>query len=138
MADTAASTYFYCFRAILSGRFLKCGFPMHEYGVALEIVERALASAGHRRITKVSVANGDLSGVNAESLAMYCDLVFREKQNAAAEITFVNVPARFKCACGVEYSPGKILDPCPSCGGFDRVVVAGNLCTLESIEVEDE
>ena len=111
---------------------------MHEYGVALEIAKAALASAGRRRIIKVSVANGDLSGVNAESLAMYCDLVFSEKQNAAVEIAFVKVPARFKCACGVEYSPGKILDPCLSCGGFDRVVVDGNLCTLESIEVEDE
>ena len=111
---------------------------MHGYGVALEIAEIALKNSGGRNIIKINIGNGDLSGVNSESLAMYCDLVFREKQNAAAEITFVNVPARFKCACGVEYSPGKILDPCPSCGGFDRVVVAGNLCTLESIEVEDE
>jgi len=111
---------------------------MHEYGVALEIAEAALAGAGGRRIVKVSIANGDLSGVNAESLAMYCDLAFREKQNAAVEVAFVKFPARFKCTCSVEYSPVKILDPCPSCGGFDRVVVDGNQCTLESIEVEDE
>jgi hydrogenase nickel incorporation protein HypA/HybF len=138
MADPAASTYFYCFRTAMVGGSQQCGFLMHEYGVALEIVERALARAGRRRIIKANVANGGLSGVNAESLALYCELVFREKQNDAVEITVVHVPVRFKCACGVDYSPGKILDPCPSCGGFDRVVVDGNQCTLESIEVEDE
>ena len=111
---------------------------MHEYGVALEIAEAALARAQGRRIIKVSIANGDLSGVNAESLAMYCDLAFREKQNEAVAIAVEKVPARFKCACGVEYASRKIFDPCPSCKGFDRAVAGGDRCTLESIEVEDE
>ena len=110
---------------------------MHEYGVALQIAEMALKNAGSRNITKINLSIGDLSGVFGESLALYCDLLFREKQNTAVEIAFVRVPARFKCACGVEYSPAKILDPCPSCGGFDRFVVDGNQCTLESIEVDD-
>ena len=110
---------------------------MHEYGVALEIAEMAMKSAGGRNIIKISINNGDLSGVNSESLAMYCDLVFREKQNNAVAVAVKRVPARFKCACGALYAPRKLFDPCPSCKGFDRAVAGGDRCALESIEVED-
>jgi hydrogenase nickel incorporation protein HypA/HybF len=122
MAAAAASTYFY---------------PMHEYGVALEIAERAAAAAGSRRLSKITLRIGALSGIFAESLAMYCDLLFRGKQPAAVEIVPVNVPARFRCSCGTEYSPRKLFDPCPSCGGADRDIIDGKECLLESIEVED-
>lgn len=111
---------------------------MHEYGVALEIAEMTLKNAGGRRIIKINIGNGDLSGVSAESLAMYCDLIFREKQSAVVEIAIKKIAARFQCVCGVEYARGKMFDPCPSCKGFDRTVSGGDRCTLESIEVEDE
>jgi hydrogenase nickel incorporation protein HypA/HybF len=113
-------------------------YPMHEYGVALEIAGTALAAAGGRRITKAMVCVGDLSGVCGESLAMYCDLVFREKQAGNVAVVLTKRPARFKCSCGAEYSPGRMFDPCPSCGGADRSVVDGKDCLLESIEVEDK
>jgi len=111
---------------------------MHEYGVALEIAEIALKNSGGRNIIKINIGNGDLSGVNSESLAMYCDLVFREKQNGAVAVAVEMVPALFKCACGALYAPRKMFDPCPSCKKFDRVVAGGDRCALESIEVEDE
>ncbi|MBN2188525.1 MAG: hydrogenase maturation nickel metallochaperone HypA [Chitinispirillaceae bacterium] len=111
---------------------------MHEYGVAVEIAERAAAAAGGRRLSRVTIRIGALSGVFAESLAMYCDLLFREQQPNAVEIVAANVPARFRCACGAEYSPQKLFDPCPSCGGADRVVIDGKECLLESIEVDGE
>ncbi len=110
---------------------------MHEYGVALEIAETALKNAGGRRLSKVLLRIGDLSGVFAESLTMYLDLIFREKQKEPVTIVAEKVPARFKCACGAAYSPDKIFDPCPSCGGFDRTVIDGKECSIESIEIED-
>jgi hydrogenase nickel incorporation protein HypA/HybF len=110
---------------------------MHEYGVALEIAERAAAAAGGRRLSRIILRIGALSGVCAESLAMYCDLLVREKQSSAVAIDPVHVPARFRCACGVEYSPRRFFDPCPSCGGVDRTVIDGKECVLDSIEVED-
>ena len=110
---------------------------MHEYGVALEIAGAAYAAAGGRRLSKVTLRVGELSGVFSESLVMYCDLVFREKQADTVLVVPVKVPARFKCACGTEYAPPKIFDPCPSCGGIDRTVIDGKECSLESVEVND-
>ena len=111
---------------------------MHEYGVALEIAGAARAAADGRRITGITVRVGGLSGVCGESLAMYCDLVFRERNDGAVDVTLTDVPARFRCSCGTEYSPRKLFDPCPSCGGADRVVVDGKECVLESIKVDGE
>jgi Zn finger protein HypA/HybF involved in hydrogenase expression len=122
MANPPAWTYFY---------------PMHEYGVALEIVAAAMAAASGRHVSKATVRVGGLSGVCGESLAMYCDLVFREKQPRAVDVVLITVPARFRCACGADYSPPRVFEPCPSCGGGDRSVIDGKECSLESIEVND-
>jgi hydrogenase nickel incorporation protein HypA/HybF len=110
---------------------------MHEYGVALEIAQTAFSAAGKRRLSKVTLRVGELSGVFAESLAMYCDLIFREKQSERVDVVSVTIPARFTCACGAVYSPRKLFDPCPSCGGADRSVIDGKECSLESIEVDN-
>jgi hydrogenase nickel incorporation protein HypA/HybF len=111
---------------------------MHEYGIARGIVETAVQNAGSRKILKITLAVGDLSGILAESVAMYCDLIIQEKQGAAAEIIIKPVRAEFLCTCGAQYSPEKRFDPCPSCGGIERNITRGTECTVESIEVEDE
>ncbi|MBN2035490.1 MAG: hydrogenase maturation nickel metallochaperone HypA [Chitinispirillaceae bacterium] len=110
---------------------------MHEYGIALEISRLALRTAGNRRILKINLRIGELSGVFFESLAMYLECIFNEQQNAAPAISVERAAARFKCSCGVEYAPDKLFSPCPSCGGFTRTVIDGKECTIESIEVED-
>ncbi len=112
---------------------------MHEYGVALEIVRMATERAEGRTVTKTIVSVGDLSGVSGDSLAMYCDLLFRESQPSREVLISVRrVPAAFRCSCGATYTPLKIFDSCPSCGGFGRTVIEGNQCIIESIEVENE
>jgi Zn finger protein HypA/HybF involved in hydrogenase expression len=111
---------------------------MHEYGVALEIADLAIKTAGNRPITKVNLRIGALSGVFSESLVMYLELLLGERQGKAPAIAVTNIGAKFRCSCGSEYAPGKIFDPCPSCGGFDRSTIDGNDCTIESIEVDDD
>jgi Zn finger protein HypA/HybF involved in hydrogenase expression len=112
---------------------------MHEYGVALEIVRMATEAAQGRPIAKVTLAVGDLSGVFSESLTMYGDLLFHDAQPSHPVVFSVNkVKAAFRCSCGVTYSPLEIFDPCPECRGFDRTIVDGNQCIIESIEVDDE
>lgn len=111
---------------------------MHEYGIALEIAKTAFQTADERHISNINLRIGELSGVFSESLAMYLELIFQEKQSSTPVISVEKIRAKFKCSCETEYAPLKIFDPCPSCGGFDRIVTDGNQCTLESIEVEDE
>ena len=50
-----------------------------------------------------------------------------------------NNESRVTCvACGKEYEVDKMTDGCPACGGFDRKIVAGKDCVVESIEVNDD
>ncbi|MGA3050536.1 MAG: hydrogenase maturation nickel metallochaperone HypA [Chitinispirillaceae bacterium] len=112
---------------------------MHEYGVALEIVRMATERAEGRKITKVILSIGDLSGVFGDSLLMYCDLLFRDAQPSGEVLFSVKrVNAAFRCSCGATYTPAEIFDSCPACGGFDRTVIDGNQCIIESIEVDNE
>jgi hydrogenase nickel incorporation protein HypA/HybF len=110
---------------------------MHEYGIALEIAELALRNAEGKAVSKINLRIGELSGVFSESLAMYLELIFQEKQKNPPAVAVEKVGARFTCYCGNDYAPKKIFDPCPACGGFDRTVIDGKECSVESIEVED-
>jgi hydrogenase nickel insertion protein HypA len=110
---------------------------MHEYGIAQEIADMALASAEGRKIAKINLRIGELSGIFGESLTMYLDLIFRERQPTAPEFAIVNEKAEYRCSCGNRYSPEKLFDPCPSCSGFERTPVGGTECLIESIEVDD-
>jgi Zn finger protein HypA/HybF involved in hydrogenase expression len=111
---------------------------MHEYGVALDVAEIALQTANGKLITKVNLCVGALSGIFDQSLTMYLELIFTERQKKAPAIAVTKVAARFGCSCGKEYAPVKLFDPCPFCGGFDRTILDGNECTIESIEVDDD
>ena len=111
---------------------------MHEYGVAQEIADMALKTAGNRKVVKITMHIGELSGIFSESLTMYLDLILREKQDAPAEIAVVQERAAYQCSCGNRYSPPRLFEPCPVCGGFERTPAGGTECTIESIEVEDE
>ena len=111
---------------------------MHEYGIALEISKHALRTAENRRISKINLRIGELSGVSFESLALYLELIFTEQQGHVPTISVEQASARFACSCGTEYAPETLFHPCPACGGFIRNAIDGNECTIESIEVEDE
>jgi hydrogenase nickel incorporation protein HypA/HybF len=111
---------------------------MHEYGVAQEIAELALSTADGRPIVKVNLRIGARSGIFSESLTMYLELILGERQGTTPAIVVTTIEARFKCSCGIEYTPHKIFDPCPACGGYNRATLDGNDCTIESIEVNDD
>jgi hydrogenase nickel incorporation protein HypA/HybF len=111
---------------------------MHEYSVALNIADLVLQHSQGKRIEKVNLSIGDMSGVFYDSLAMYLQLVLDEKghKNVVLEAQFI--PATFICTCGKEYTTSKMAEGCPACGGYDRKIIAGKDCQVESIEVNDE
>jgi hydrogenase nickel insertion protein HypA len=111
---------------------------MHEYAVASNIAELALETAKGRRLEKVNLSIGALSGIFTESLTMYLGLILEEKGQKEVEFVTRNVPAAFLCSCGREYTVGKMTDACPECKGYNRSITAGKDCILESIEVNDD
>jgi hydrogenase nickel incorporation protein HypA/HybF len=111
---------------------------MHEYSVALNIADLVLQHSQGKRIEKVNLSIGDMSGVFYDSLAMYLQLVFEEKGHKDVVLNAQFIPATFVCACGKEYVTSKMSEGCPACGGYDRKITAGKDCLVESIEVNDE
>jgi hydrogenase nickel incorporation protein HypA/HybF len=111
---------------------------MHEYGIALEIARLVEERAGNRPVSAISLRVGALSGISGDSVSLYLELVFREKRGKVPRIAVEPVPASLQCVCGNRYTAEKLFDPCPACGGFERTILDGDQCTIESMEVDDE
>lgn len=111
---------------------------MHEFAVASGIVDTLLEHARGREVEKVTLSIGLFSGVYADSLKFYIDLLFEDRGLKAPVLELLHPPARCRCACGAEYGLSKPLDACPSCGGHQRSVLEGRDCVIESLEVRDE
>jgi hydrogenase nickel incorporation protein HypA/HybF len=110
---------------------------MHEYAVAAGIVDAALESAAGRRIERMSLTVGLFSGVFADSLRFYLELIFEDKRLPVPELVLAHPPAGCRCDCGREYELARVLDPCPACGGHRRTILSGRDCVVESLEVSD-
>jgi len=111
---------------------------MHEYGIAREIARLVNEKAAGRPVAAIALRVGALSGISSDSVSMYLELVFKETVKTVPRIITEEIPTLLRCSCGNTYSAKKIFDPCPHCAGFERTILEGDQCTLESIEVEDE
>ena len=111
---------------------------MHEYSVALNIADLVLQHSQGKRLEKVHLSIGAMSGVLFDSLEMYLQLVFEEKGHQGVILDAQYVPASFKCSCGQDYTVARMDTPCPACGGYERRITGGKDCQVESIEVNDE
>ena len=111
---------------------------MHEYSVARALLERALAEArrrGARRVVRLSVRVGELSGVLPELLRTAYALAREGTLCHDAPLEVLPVPARWRClGCGQAPAPGGALR-CPACAG-ELVLACGDELLLERIEME--
>jgi hydrogenase nickel incorporation protein HypA/HybF len=111
---------------------------VHEYSIVAELVrhvEVEAERAGARSVTRVTVAIGDLSGVERDLLATAYG-VFREQTVCAgAELDVRAVPAVWSCpACRREMPRGAVLR-CMRCG-LPAKLTQGEEIVLERIEME--
>ncbi len=113
---------------------------MHELSVTqhlLSIVLEHAEKASAKRILRVNLQIGALSGIIDESVQFYFDFIGRDTLAEGAKLCFTHVPARFRCAqCGQEFEPGERDWDCPECGATGGRLIAGQEMTIESIEVE--
>lgn len=110
---------------------------MHEQSIAESLFELIRQHAQKKPVQQVQLAVGKISGVYPDSLTFYLDLFFKENQQETAVIDVKEIPALVRCKCGNEYEPENLLQGCPKCGGFEREIMKGQECTVESIEVKD-
>jgi hydrogenase nickel incorporation protein HypA/HybF len=112
---------------------------MHEYSIALALLERAEDEARQRRATaveRVRVRIGELSGVVPELFVTAFEISRSESElckNAALEVDYV--PCSWACSkCSKPIESGEKLE-CSICGAPARLA-AGDEMLLASLELE--
>jgi len=103
----------------------------------VEIVLDHARRANAKRVIKVNLVIGELSGFVGDSIQFYFDILSQETEAEKASLSISRIPARAKCQrCKQEFQPGGMDWLCPECGGPIEEVMGGREFYVESIEVE--
>ena len=114
---------------------------MHESPIALSILDTALdhAPAGTKKIKKITVAAGALSGIEKECLVMYFKAHAQGSIASDADIDLTIDPIGLICTgCGkrsVLDTSGPVEPNCRSCGAINSLDDGGRIY-VKDIEIE--
>ena len=112
---------------------------MHEMALAesvLELVEATARRNGASRVTDVRLEIGTLSSVEPEALTFCFDAVTRNSLADGATLTIERVPGTAWCMpCGRTVAIERVGEACPSCGGYQLAVTAGDDMRVKDIAV---
>lgn len=115
---------------------------MHELGIAQDFWKTITDNAsknGLKRITKITIALGETSGIEEEFLRhSLVDHILPGTIAAGAELEVTSIPLSARCrSCGIPITANDMLALCcPSCGGTDIEITSGREAHVQSIEGE--
>jgi hydrogenase nickel incorporation protein HypA/HybF len=113
---------------------------MHELSIAQSIVDSAREHAalnGGRRVLRVGVRVGEISGVAVEALEFCFGMTVKDTDLDGATLDLERIPVRFRCAaCAHEFHPVEFLADCPACGSTGASMIAGDELGLSFLELE--
>jgi hydrogenase nickel incorporation protein HypA/HybF len=113
---------------------------MHELSIAQSIVDSARGHAaqhGARRVLRIGVRVGEISGVNADSLEFCFGMTIKDTDLEGASLDLERVGVRYRCdACAGEFPAADFTVACPGCGSHDTRMVAGDELALSYVELE--
>ena len=110
---------------------------MHEVAIMEEAVRLAAEAAGARRVRKLSLRVGALSGVVPDALRFAFDVVGRGTAVEGASLEIENVPAVCWCAaCAREFESENFLDECPRCHNLSGDLRRGRELEIAAVELE--
>jgi hydrogenase nickel incorporation protein HypA/HybF len=111
---------------------------VHELSLSSAIVNTVVKHADGRQVTAVHMRIGALRQVVPDTLEFYWGFVAQGTVCEGAVLEQELIPARLRCAaCEREWELDVPAFRCPTCGGADVAVVAGNEFEVESINVEE-
>ena len=112
---------------------------MHELAISSAVLESVLRHAAGRQVTGVKLRVGHLRQVVPDSLDFYWGIVTRDGICEGSVLEQELIAARLECAaCAREWEIELPVFRCPSCGGADVTVAAGDELEVESIDVEQQ
>jgi hydrogenase nickel incorporation protein HypA/HybF len=113
---------------------------MHELSITqhvLDIVMMHAQRAGARRVTRIDLVVGELTGFVDESIQFYMDMLTPGTRAAGAKLAIQRISTRVRCrACGQEFHPQGAQWACPACAAPGGEILCGREFRVESIEVE--
>jgi hydrogenase nickel incorporation protein HypA/HybF len=113
---------------------------MHELSIAQSIADSAreqAAAHGGRRVLRIGVRVGELSGVAIDSLQFCFGLTVKDTDLDGAALDPEAIPVRYRCTtCQHEFHPVEFLARCPACESDGAAMVAGDELGLSFLELE--
>jgi hydrogenase nickel incorporation protein HypA/HybF len=110
---------------------------MHEMSIAaniLKISEEESAKAENKKIEKICLQVGRLSGVVTESLRFALEVSKNESVLQNAEIVIDEIPGKLHCLlCDSYFESNDFFTCCPNCGLHKFDIVSGKELTIKSI-----
>jgi hydrogenase nickel incorporation protein HypA/HybF len=116
---------------------------VHELSVALSIVttvNEVAVARGFDCIDGVTVAVGELSGIDKNALSFAWDLATAGSPAAGSRLEFRDIALMVKCpSCGLERHPQNAWQSaCPTCPAASPQVLAGRELHVIAIEVPNQ
>jgi hydrogenase nickel incorporation protein HypA/HybF len=111
---------------------------VHELSLSSAIVNTVAKHADGRRVSVVNLRVGKLRQVIPDTLEFYFEFVARDSVCEGARLEQEIIDARLRCRpCAREWSIEIPAFRCPTCGGSEVEIAAGNEFEVESIEIEE-
>jgi hydrogenase nickel incorporation protein HypA/HybF len=116
---------------------------MHEMGVAMQIIEIAMASIpenmARSRVERVNLKVGKLSAIVADSLRFCFEVAAKDTALEGAELAIDEIPVVAQCnACGLKWTIESPVFVCNRCQSAQIELLSGRELDIESIEISDE
>ena len=110
---------------------------MHELGITRNVVAIASEAAKGRRVLKVTLEVGGLSGVMTEAIRFCFDTVAQGTALDGATLEIREIEGRARCqACGAVYALPTLFTAC-ICGSRNCERLAGEELKIKTIELEE-
>jgi hydrogenase nickel incorporation protein HypA/HybF len=113
---------------------------MHELSITQSFLDIALEKAKEaqaKKITKIQLIIGELSGVVDDCVQFYFELLSKDTIAEKANLSFNRMPTKVRCRnCATVFTPEELNWACPNCHGQQVEIVSGRECNIESIEIE--
>ena len=110
---------------------------MHELGITRSIVAIVDEAARGRRVLRVTLEVGKLSGVETSAIAFCFDIVARGTALDGATLEIREIEGRARCrTCGAELAVASLFAAC-GCGARDLELVRGEELKVKTMELAD-